>query len=887
LLILGSTKTYALAQGSDWNKAVNVISNYPYSLSNFALQSYDTVKSTISSENRYMEVDVSWLYSDMSSAILESYMPNVVCMHTTAANTSEAFEGFYIEHIIDIDEDGNIQVDGGTLNSSYQNYAKYLAWVAYQLQNDSRCLYFESLGQGRGGAYYGGSAFREAFWNSGIGNLIGWTESSSDNTMNSSLNDLKYNSSNIESYEGYVGRLVFFKSLGGGQEQVAVFAKESENAKVSKYISNVSPSVSSDENLSERQYLTENLKMESPVYVGSNTEVTYTIKVTGPSTKKYTVKDEWENGYFSYVSSSLSGSVSGNSVTWNNVPGGTQITITLKTSSNISSSNTSKYKNSVELVGKENVKSTDYVQYLKEECKVDKYITSISGSETGVSIGNRSNLTDNEKMSSAPQVSGSSIYITYNIVIKNTGVATLTGTYSDSWASGMSLSSGTTSEIITLASGEEKVYTVTLKLSTTTTLQYYANTAKFSFGSNTVVSSSDYVQGYTEPQVNGTIKKYIVSPSSGFNRSSYSESAKRNSPVEVSRGTTVTYEVWFKNTSNRSLKYVTFTDTPGAGLSYQGCSGGITTSNGTNFTYTFCSHTDSWYQDEKNVSDYILNNIINDSDDLDPGKEAVLGRITYTVTTSDLQLTSIENRITVNTLGYLVQVYNYSSHRNDHCDCVPYWYSCDGCIPVYKNCVHTYTVKGVVKSYSHKKVAYYYCPGKIHLAYKACTGDGDCTCSKTCRTCYDRIYKYLEYRTQSVSDSSSDYVRLLDPTISGYVWFDLNSNGYKDGGEGATAVANGITYQASSVKVELVNASTGSVIATTYPDSSGKYSFGRVRKGTDLVGSNGSSNGYTNVATNQSFYYSSNSYMSYYIVFDYFGERFIATTYNAENEWRW
>jgi hypothetical protein len=254
---------------------------------------------------------------------------------------------------------------------------------------------------------------------------------------------------------------------------------------------------------------------------------------------------------------------------------------------------------------------------------------------------------------------------------------------------------------------------------------------------------------------------------------------------------------------------------------------------------------------------------------------------TYKVTASDLQLMNLKNSVTLNSLGYLKQVYNYSEHKEQECYCHNYsWsHSSDNYCETETKGTGKYTINKKTGKKEEITEEVGYCPG--HTRYISCfgtytTGDSDgrdesgySSCSPyCCSTCYDRIWDYLDYTAQPYTDISIDYVRLLDPYISGYVWFDTNGDGIRNDSNGTSVKIGNVTFNVSEVKVELY--SDNGWIASTKPGSDGKYSFGRVRKGIYISGSNGSGDGYTNVPENQHFYYTANSYMSYYIVFNYF-----------------
>jgi hypothetical protein len=430
--------------------------------------------------------------------------------------------------VIEIDEEGNVKVDNNevSLSDSQKDNAKYLAWISYQLQNNSNCLYFEELGQGRGGICYGGLEFRNELEK--IAGALGLNMNVKYDGAAVQLPEISYDNY-LNCDTAYVAKLFYFQlyNNGAGQEQVVAFAKEGKKVSINKYIVETGLYGA----ISNRKYLSENEKKANPASVASNITVKYQIEVDGPTTAKYEIKDTWDTG-LTFISCSNNGVSGNNTVTWKNIPGGTVLTLTLQTITGISSDRI--YENKAEIVGK-NVHSSDYVKTLEEKCTIDKYITAISGSNPAPSIGNRAGLSDSVKMSSAPKVSGTSVSVTYQIVIKNTGVAPVSGTYSDIWDSTMSYVSGSTSETFTLSPGASKIYTVVLRLSTTTLVQYYTNTAQFVYGA-TKITSSDYVQGYTEEKISGSIKKYISSAngkSYGINRKNMSTTSKYADPVEV------------------------------------------------------------------------------------------------------------------------------------------------------------------------------------------------------------------------------------------------------------------------------------------------------------------------------------------------------------------
>jgi hypothetical protein len=96
ILLISSVKTYAVAQGNNWDKAMDIINGnsgyqdirYGTALSEFALQSYDTANA--SQGSKFGEL------ADDKYNMLEAYMPNVVCVDSSAANNDKGFLRIYM-----------------------------------------------------------------------------------------------------------------------------------------------------------------------------------------------------------------------------------------------------------------------------------------------------------------------------------------------------------------------------------------------------------------------------------------------------------------------------------------------------------------------------------------------------------------------------------------------------------------------------------------------------------------------------------------------------------------------------------------------------------------------------------------------------------------------
>ena len=115
----------------------------------------------------------------------------------------------------------------------------------------------------------------------------------------------------------------------------------------------------------------------------------------------------------------------------------------------------------------------------------------------------------------------------------------------------------------------------------------------------------------------------------------------------------------------------------------------------------------------------------------------------------------------------------------------------------------------------------------------------------------------------------------MDPEIGGMVFLDKNGNNVKDGDE--ENLGNIPRDEYKGITVELWNIDSGNekLVATVEVDhDTGKYSFGRVRKGKDRIVTSSEPIGDYNLGEGNEFYYTSDDLYEYYVVWNYDGERF-------------
>lgn len=201
------------------------------------------------------------------------------------------------------------------------------------------------------------------------------------------------------------------------------------------------------------------------------------------------------------------------------------------------------------------VKSSDWVTpKSKDDPKIKKYITDISG-YGAAGAGNRADMSEAAKAGSpvyGGNITEQAVVVTYTVEITNTREEKLTGVFSDVADASLNISAAGTGTI-TFAAKETKTFKVTGTLAMGSDAGTYQNTARFEFEGKDI-ESSDWFYVKNPPKAEppkGYLKKYISSVSGGDigsnmiggDRSDLTREDKILKPVEVSKGTLITYTI--------------------------------------------------------------------------------------------------------------------------------------------------------------------------------------------------------------------------------------------------------------------------------------------------------------------------------------------------------
>ena len=550
-------------------------------------------------------------------------------------------------------------------------------------------------------------------------------------------------------------------------------------------------------------------------------KITYKIRIKNEGNRTVTgrLSDNYESTFLSNLQSSPNVNTD---VTLG--PGeAREYIVTLDGNSRISSG---KYKNTATFRSSTNKEysSSDLIQIGEIKApQINKYITDINRSSFS-----RYYMSETSK-SNTPADAGKNTEnktIYYEIKLYNPNNFEMSGTFTDEADSGISISrmrlngsSISSGSTITLAAYETKYIYVTASFSRNTSAGIYGNTAKFVSGT-IEVESRDYFVVDGQEDANVSIKKYIsnVENSPGSyktGRASMSVTNKSKYPAEVIQGSYVTYTI--KITNN-----IHYDNTSGS------CHGSLCSShlNLHHLDWLKCTDTfNSNYLQYVSISgDHSVTYNKSTSEikwtNVQEG-DTVTANIRFKVVASNMKLTNVENKVSN------VQ-YQYKKYR-----CTVY---------------HGY---------------YYSVPCAEHGSHTYCT-----------HTSCGHSHNYSTI-TGSASGQDSDYVRLLDPEVAGVVFLDKNNNNLKNGTNENIGTMSRDQYK--KITVELWNATVNKMVdSTTVNTSTGEFSFGRVRKGADRTVTQGSVNDYDYIGTGNYFYYSSEKLYTYYLVYNYDGERFIA-----------
>ena len=522
------------------------------------------------------------------------------------------------------------------------------------------------------------------------------------------------------------------------------------------------------------------------------------------------------------------------------------------------------------------IASSDFVLVKIEEpeIKINKYVIDVN---EGGTVEDRSTWDEYQKLS-RPENAGEEnqkktivyqVEITYVQDEERPHTQAITGEFIDIPKRDELEITSTTSQTITLIPGETKIITVTAKIEASNALPGdYINEADFIYtykGLTKKIISMDNVRINPRPtDESGNMHKYITkieapdgSAGNGSiiyeSRSGLSLQQKINAPCEVEQGYIITYRievhntVWYQNRdafngcstcpspcpyhyNDHTLVYLKCSDDFSTGLEFVSCNlhHGATAPDdqygGDNYYTISGNHLEiTW----KHRDDSELRIDYNDT---------VTAEIKLKVTASNMQLASLTNK--------------------------------------------AYGIKYKYKWYNECQVAHHV----WHWVVNPITGESILVCDHT--ACVYSCPIPLDIDGDLVGEDLDD-VRLLDPIVEGHVWEDLDENGLRtDDESGINALANMPREDYKNIIVKLwksdgthvTNYGDPLLVATKTVDSNGHYSFGRVRKGNIKTGGEDSSkDAWYEVPLVQKFNYNSASLVTYYITFEYNGEKYEAT----------
>lgn len=389
---------------------------------------------------------------------------------------------------------------------------------------------------------------------------------------------------------------------------------------------------------------------------------------------------------------------------------------------------------------------------------------------------------------------------------------------------------------------------ITIEGTISTTAEYYVaykNTAKFTLISNSkfVIESSDYFIITYDSGFSGELKKYIsnIEETDGKfkpDRENMDKTEKKNNPGEVEKGSIVEFTieakstVLYKNWSGTDHNGNTCTEHFGKEDNYTlSC---VDYYDDTLLEFVDCSGDGVEFNSETGQLTWT---------DVEPAEDEdtptiVTAKLRFKVLATNMRLPSIVN--TVKDLNYKYQVYN--------------------CYLAHGTYVTHYSV--------------------TMGPYETCTHD---SCSF--------VHKEYEHTGDLGAEEDEDYVRLLDPVISGTVFLDKNGNDLMDDDE---QIKDMECDQYKKIKVELwkKNDDTEDELITTVDvdEDTGEYTFGRVRKGTTRVIADPPSESgddvpeWFEIGVGNYFYYADDAELyHYYLVFNYDGERFTVVDNHSDS----
>lgn len=462
------------------------------------------------------------------------------------------------------------------------------------------------------------------------------------------------------------------------------------------------------------------------------------------------------------------------------------------------------------------------------EVKIDKYITNVDSISD---VGDRSGKDDNTKKAEAVEVSDvpdEGINITYKVVITNATAKPVTGNYIDESNSKLAHTSGIFSaDNVTIQTGGIQEYEIVCTLTSCVKGSFYENKASFTYqieGEEPVtITSSDFVKCEEEPPPPPT-------PEEPYGSANID---KHITKVQHADGSgTTTYS---RSGMDANGKYIDPAEVE----------------KGDIVTYRIEFHNDFH---------------INQSTDCDSGhyNRTWLDTVTFSDTMNDklTYMGNVRSSHSGSVTGSSAHSFNFRWSRVDEGDTA--WMEYD--VKVDASNMTLMNLENYANNFVGKYVKY------NCYSHEVETEDDS-------YTCYHHPHSN---QTKVFSGNDFDYVRLLDPEIAGVVWLENgNANGLKDSGEGISTMPP----EQQKVNVELWNETTGQLIATKIVEPDGSFTFGRVRKGPDYTGAQTNANGTDdyNIGIGNHFYYTSSRLYTYYLIYDYDGERYVATINSEKN----
>ena len=489
------------------------------------------------------------------------------------------------------------------------------------------------------------------------------------------------------------------------------------------------------------------------------------------------------------------------------------------------------------------VSSSDWIVVKPKGQTINKYIKTIDGQEQS-----RNGMSEEEKASNRVDLKcETDRKIVYKVDITSEGQEEITGKFYDESSEGIivnkiidqdgtditnaSLNGGYSMTI----KGTSRTITIETTIKAHTLPGIYKNTSKFVIdGKRKVMESSDYFEIEYTPIRTGKLKKYISSVndiSLGDIRKDKDTTWKYEHPVEVERKATVTY----------NIELTFLLDDPNYSEYAKELNG-------------YCpEHYNKRIIKSLSCSDVFKNPLMpyNLEDGLITGDNNVTFDIDKnTITWTNIEIDDItkEQTVTAQLKLYMDANTDISTNVGNTVSDIKYTYDKYVCYLDHNNWHEENTAKnGYQKWCDHSN----------------CSFTHECT------------------EVQGTLDGTdSDYIRLADPIIAGKVFLDIDNNNLYDGEQ--EQIKNMPKDQYKNVTVELWEIGDDNnerLVGTTSVDTeTGEFSFGRVRKNGSLHATDGEV-GDINIEDGSDYYYETNDLYTYYLVFNYDGEKFEAVRY--------